>query len=83
MQFAPTWAQVLLQFLGTGLTLAQAKEELRKERRIALAFQRVCRFMMHAGLKISERTGFWLVVAERVVAGHIPTSAVVNTNAHN
>jgi len=62
---------------GTGLTLAQAKEELRRERRIALAFRGLS-FYDARRLKISEpisggggRTG--CVV--------IPTSGVVNTNA--
>jgi hypothetical protein len=62
---------------GTGLTLLQAKEELRRERRIALAFRGLS-FYDARRLKISEpvsggggRTG--CVV--------IPTSGVVNTNA--
>jgi len=62
---------------GTGLTLAQAKEELRKERRIALAFRGLS-FYDARRLKISEpvsggggRTGCIV----------IPTSGVVNTNA--
>jgi hypothetical protein len=62
---------------GTGLTLAQAKEELRRERRIALAFRGLS-FYDARRLKISEpvsggggRTG--CVV--------ISTAAVVNTNA--
>jgi len=62
---------------GTGLTLAQAKEELRRERRIALAFRGLS-FYDARRLKISEpasggggRTGCIV----------IPTSGVVNTNA--
>ena len=62
---------------GTGLTLTQAKEELRRERRIALAFRGLS-FYDARRLKISEpvsggggRTG--CVV--------IPTNGVVNTNA--
>jgi hypothetical protein len=62
---------------GTGLTLAQAKEELRRERRVALAFRGLS-FYDARRLKISEpisggggRTG--CVV--------ISTTAAVNTNA--
>ena len=62
---------------ATGLTLAQAKEELRRERRIALAFRGLS-FYDARRLKISEpvangggRTGCIV----------IPTSGVVNTNA--
>jgi hypothetical protein len=52
---------------GTGLTLAQAQEELRRERRIALAFRGLS-FYDARRLKISEpvsggggRTGCWLI----------------------
>ena len=40
MPFETIWEPDLAAVSGTGLTLAQAKEELRRERRVALAIQR-------------------------------------------
>jgi hypothetical protein len=62
---------------GTGLTLAQAKEELRKERRIALAFRGLS-FYDARRLKISEPVS---AGGGRTGCVVIPTSGVVNTNA--
>jgi hypothetical protein len=62
---------------GTGLTLAQAKEELRRERRIALAFRGLS-FYDARRLKISEPVS---AGGGRTGCIVIPTSGVVNTNA--
>ena len=62
---------------GTGLTLAQAKEELRRERRIALAFRGLS-FYDARRLKISEPVS---AGGGRTGCVVIPTSGVVNTNA--
>ncbi len=62
---------------GTGLTLAQAKEELRRERRIALAFRGLS-FYDARRLKISEPIS---AGGGRTGCVVIPTSGVVNTNA--
>ena len=62
---------------GTGLTLTQAKEELRRERRIALAFRGLS-FYDARRLKISEPVS---AGGGRTGCVVIPTSGVVNTNA--
>ncbi|TMI97822.1 MAG: RagB/SusD family nutrient uptake outer membrane protein [Bacteroidetes bacterium] len=62
---------------GTGLTLAQAKEELRRERRIALAFRGLS-FYDARRLKISEPVA---AGGGRTGCVVIPTSGAVNTNA--
>jgi len=62
---------------GTGLTLAQAKEELRRERRIALAFRGLS-FYDARRLKISEPVSLG---GGRTGCIVIPTTGVVNTNA--